>query len=390
MLTYATASKPSGASTAVSEIARRRRIRSTRNVRRSSRRWSCAARYQRPEWTTRPCGLSSRRVSSPENARYVPANSAPPPDGVGQEEHRVARTGALRRAREVKSSVASSASTRRRSPSGRTRWIFASAPSTASARARQPEPSRRLHAERDRHRLVVREHERRQPVSGPDAVAAADAALALDRDAELLQRLDVAAHRSRVDLEPVGDLAARDERLRLEELEQLEQPGGRREHARSQAQIEGRIRPISTIAFETPTTTWRCDVTAAVKERATSPDFDFWMGKWNVHNRRLAQRLAGSDEWDEFESKVAARPLPGGLGNEDVFCTEYGGGFVGMSFRFFDPDTGRWSIYWADSRRPGLLDPPVIGSFSGDVGSLRGRGHVRAAARSACASPGRA
>ena len=84
------------------------------------------------------------------------------------------------------------------------------------------------------------------------------------------------------------------------------------------------------------------------------------------------ERLAGSDEWDEFDSKVAARPMPDGLGNEDVFCTDYGGGFVGMSFRFFDPETELWSIYWADSRRPGLLDPPVIGSFSGDIGVFEG------------------
>ena len=113
-------------------------------------------------------------------------------------------------------------------------------------------------------------------------------------------------------------------------------------------------------------------MSSAVRERATSTDFDFWMGKWKVRNRRLAQRLGGSDEWDEFEGKVAARPLPGGLGNEDVFCTDYGGGFVGMSFRFFDPETGEWSIYWADTRRPGLLDPPVIGSFSDDVGIFEG------------------
>ena len=48
------------------------------------------------------------------------------------------RTGALLRARDVKSSVASSASTRRRSPSGSTRWIFTSAPSTASAEPDSP------------------------------------------------------------------------------------------------------------------------------------------------------------------------------------------------------------------------------------------------------------
>ena len=111
---------------------------------------------------------------------------------------------------------------------------------------------------------------------------------------------------------------------------------------------------------------------ADVRERASSQDFDFFLGRWEVRNRRLVERLAGSDEWDEFDSKVAARHLPGGLGNEDVFCTDYGGGFVGMSFRFYDPETGEWSIYWADSRRPGLLDPPVIGSFSGDTGIFEG------------------
>ena len=44
-----------------------------------------------------------------------------------------------------------------------------------------------------------------------------------------------------------------------------------------------------------------------------------------------------------------------------------------MSFRFFDPTTGRWSIYWADSRRCGVLDPPVFGAFDGDVGVSKGR-----------------
>jgi hypothetical protein len=111
---------------------------------------------------------------------------------------------------------------------------------------------------------------------------------------------------------------------------------------------------------------------ADVRERVTSHDFDFLLGRWDVRNRRLVERLVGSEEWDEFDSKAAARPLPAGLGNEDVFCTDYGGGFVGMSFRFYDPDTNQWSIYWADSRRPGLLDPPVRGSFSGDTGIFEG------------------
>src|SRR6202030_3114070 len=81
--------------------------------------------------------------------------------------------------------------------------------------------------------------------------------------------------------------------------------------------------------------------------------FDFLLGRWKIHNRCLRRRLAGSHEWDEFEAAHEARPLPGGMGNQDVYRTDHAGGFTGLSFRFFDPATGRWAIYWADSRRRG-------------------------------------
>ena len=116
-------------------------------------------------------------------------------------------------------------------------------------------------------------------------------------------------------------------------------------------------------------------LTSALEATETSHDgardFDFLMGSWTVHNRRLRDRLKGSTTWDEFEATSAARPLLGGIGNEDVYRTEYAGGFTGMSFRFFDKAKGQWSIYWADSRR-GVLDPPVIGSFAGDIGTFEG------------------
>jgi hypothetical protein len=101
-------------------------------------------------------------------------------------------------------------------------------------------------------------------------------------------------------------------------------------------------------------------------------DFDFWMGSWRVHNRRLRERLKGSTEWEEFEATVVARPILGGVANEDEYRTDHAGGFIGMSFRFFDPATRQWSIYWADSRR-GVLDPPVVGGFTGDTGLFEGR-----------------
>ncbi len=113
-------------------------------------------------------------------------------------------------------------------------------------------------------------------------------------------------------------------------------------------------------------------MTDVLQTEATASDFDFWFGSWDVRNRWLRRRLAGSDDWEEFDATVVARPLLDGVGNEDEFRTDHAGGFIGMSFRFFDPERRRWSIYWADSRRPGELDPPVFGTFSGDVGMFEG------------------
>ena len=97
-------------------------------------------------------------------------------------------------------------------------------------------------------------------------------------------------------------------------------------------------------------------------------DFDFWMGRWRGHNRRLRERLAGCDQWDEFEGICVARPILDGLGNVEDFRTDYQGGIVGMSLRLFDPVTRLWAIYWSDSRRSGILEPPVVGSFSNGIG----------------------
>jgi hypothetical protein len=106
--------------------------------------------------------------------------------------------------------------------------------------------------------------------------------------------------------------------------------------------------------------------------QGTARDFDFWMGTWTSHNRRLRERFAGCDQWDEFEAMSVVRPILDGMGNVDEFRTDYAGGYVGMSIRFFDPVTHRWSIYWADSRTTGLLEPPVVGGFAGDVGVFEG------------------
>src|SRR6266853_115724 len=42
-------------------------------------------------------------------------------------------------------------------------------------------------------------------------------------------------------------------------------------------------------------------------------DFDFLVGHWRVHHRKLKERLANSHEWIEFEGTLSSQPLMGGL-----------------------------------------------------------------------------
>jgi hypothetical protein len=95
------------------------------------------------------------------------------------------------------------------------------------------------------------------------------------------------------------------------------------------------------------------------------------MGTWRVHHRRLRERLAGSDEWDEFEGTSHAWPILDGAGNIDDNVLELPDGtYRAISLRTFDPATDQWSIWWLDGRAPGRLDPPVIGGFKDGIGTF--------------------
>jgi hypothetical protein len=102
-------------------------------------------------------------------------------------------------------------------------------------------------------------------------------------------------------------------------------------------------------------------------------DFDFYFGRWRVHNERLRERLVGSTEWQHFDAIQECRPILGGLGNLDEFVTDEFGPtlFMGMTLRLFDRATRQWSIWWA-SNRTGGLEPPVTGAFVDGVGRFEG------------------
>ena len=103
-------------------------------------------------------------------------------------------------------------------------------------------------------------------------------------------------------------------------------------------------------------------------------DFDFLAGEWTMENRRLKCRLNGCTEWIEYKSTDKnSGPILNGIGNLDIYKTSYNKvdntSYEGLTVRLFDPKTRLWSLYWVDSNL-GKMDPPVVGSFEGNIGTF--------------------
>ena len=100
-------------------------------------------------------------------------------------------------------------------------------------------------------------------------------------------------------------------------------------------------------------------------------DFDFLFGQWAVQHRRLIGRLTDSAVWEDFSGSCDCRSILGGRGNiDDNLLQLPAGAYRAATTRVFDIDTGTWSIWWLDLRRPAQWDPPVVGRFQNGVGSF--------------------
>jgi hypothetical protein len=112
------------------------------------------------------------------------------------------------------------------------------------------------------------------------------------------------------------------------------------------------------------------DVDVPQQEHDGRADFDFLVGRWNVHHRQLQEWLKGSTAWDEFEGTVVDRKVLGGLGHTRDFVLERASGtLLALATCYFDPRTQLWSLYWADSIN-GIQLPPAIGKFTDGRGEF--------------------
>ncbi len=99
-------------------------------------------------------------------------------------------------------------------------------------------------------------------------------------------------------------------------------------------------------------------------------DFDFLIGRWNIHHRRLREWFKGSTDWDEFEGRAVDRYILGGAGSISEVTLQLASGHIeGMTIRLFDPKAQQWSVYWINGSN-GILTSPMIGTFKDGIGKF--------------------
>jgi hypothetical protein len=85
-----------------------------------------------------------------------------------------------------------------------------------------------------------------------------------------------------------------------------------------------------------------------------SHDFDFLIGDWKAHVRRLPERLKGSNVWVEYDGISNHKKLLDSNANFeefDVSSPDHKLRIKAQTLRLYNPESHQWSIYLLGSRQ---------------------------------------
>jgi hypothetical protein len=106
----------------------------------------------------------------------------------------------------------------------------------------------------------------------------------------------------------------------------------------------------------------------AQQARDGAHDFDFNIGTWTTHLRRLRNPLSGASTWVEYEGTSVVRGILGGRANLVELSVEGPAGRIeGLLLRLYQPATRQWSMHYANIS-DGELTTPLVGSFENGRG----------------------
>jgi len=115
---------------------------------------------------------------------------------------------------------------------------------------------------------------------------------------------------------------------------------------------------------------------AAIQNSAGAPrdgshDFDFEIGSWKIHLKKLVHPLTGSTTWVEADGTSVTRKVWDGRSQLEEFETDGPvlGHIEGMTLRLYNPEAHQWNLNWATSKT-GAFGVPTIGEFKNGRGEF--------------------
>lgn len=102
-------------------------------------------------------------------------------------------------------------------------------------------------------------------------------------------------------------------------------------------------------------------------------DFDFLIGDWKAHVRRLPDRLVGSNKWIEYDGISNHHKILDSNANFEqfeVWSADKTQHIKAQTLRLYNPVSHQWSIYLVDVDKGTLGIPPVVGQFTGKRGEF--------------------
>lgn len=98
-------------------------------------------------------------------------------------------------------------------------------------------------------------------------------------------------------------------------------------------------------------------------------DFDWDMGVWKTHQRRLLHPLTGSTKWVEYTGTDVVRKIWDGANSGIIEANGSGGHLEIFTVRLYNPQAHQWNISFTNSAT-GAFSQPVIGEFKNGRGEF--------------------
>src|ERR1700679_1778379 len=111
----------------------------------------------------------------------------------------------------------------------------------------------------------------------------------------------------------------------------------------------------------------------AAQQRDGAHDFDFLIGDWKAHVRRLPDRLVASNAWIEYDGISRHKKILDSNANFEEFEVDNPEKHLhikAQTLRLYNSESHQWSIYLVDVGKGVLSLPPVIGQFTANRGEF--------------------